>query len=149
YGADSTGVNDSTAAINKALTVGDVYFGTPGTYYVALEHYLYYAIVPPAGRTIECGPGVTLIERTENACGGNDCGIFSLLNGGNTVVGCDFQGGNSASGPVGISPSQGPELIEISSNNNTVEGNTFENTWGNTAVQVTRAYTNILPANYL
>jgi hypothetical protein len=64
-------------------------------------------------------------------------------------VGCDFQGGNSASGPVGISPSQGPELIEISSNNDTVEGNTFENTWGNTAVQVNSSYTGILPSNYL
>jgi hypothetical protein len=149
YGADKTGVNDSTAAINAALAVGDAYFSTPGFYLVALDH-LYYSIVPPPGRTIECVPGVTLIAAmTSDPCGGNDCGILSLLKGGNTVVGCDFQGGNWVPGPVDISSNQVPELIEISSNNDTVEGNTFENTWGNTAVQVNSSYTGILPSNYL
>ena len=90
---------------------------------------------------------VTLIERSENC--GNDCGILALQNGGNTAVGCDFQGGNSTAGPQRIGTNQGQFLIFISSNNNTVEGNTFENTWGNSAVQVNSDYTGILPANFM
>src|SRR5262249_9762744 len=79
YGADKTGVSDSTAAIRAALANGDAHFGTPGTYLVSLSSG--HGIVPPAGRTIECAPGVTLIERTQNC--GTDCGILSLQNGGN------------------------------------------------------------------
>jgi hypothetical protein len=145
YGADPSGANDSTAAINSALAVGDAYFSTPGTYLVSLSSG--HGVIPPAGRTIECAPGVTLIERTENC--GTDCGILSLQEGGNTVVGCDLQGGNSASGPVDIGSNQGQILIIVSSNNNTVEGNTFENTWGNSAVQVNPDYTGIFPANFM
>jgi hypothetical protein len=145
YGADKTGGNDSTTAIRSALAAGDAYFRTPGTYLVSLSSG--HGIVPPAGRTIECAPGVTLIERTENS--GADAAILALQNGGNTVVGCDFQGGNSAPGAVGIGSNQGQFLILISSNNDTVEGNTFENAWGNTAVQVNTDYTGIIPANFL
>ncbi|MBV8774573.1 MAG: hypothetical protein JO166_19890 [Deltaproteobacteria bacterium] len=147
YGADKTGSNDSTAAINAALAAGDAYFSTPGTYLVSLSSG--HGIVPPAGRTIECAPGVTLIEHAEYSNGGGDVGILSLENGGNTIVGCNFQGGNSASGPVPIGSNQGQFLIIISSNNNTVEGNTFQNTWGNTAVQVNSDYTGVSPANFL
>lgn len=147
YGADKTGSNDSTAAINAALAAGDAYFSTPGTYLVSLSSG--HGIVPPAQRTIECAPGVTLIEHAEYSNGGGDVGILSLENSGNTVVGCNFQGGNSASGPVGIGTNQGQFLIILSSNNNTVEGNTFQNTWGNTAVQVNSDYTGMSPANFL
>jgi hypothetical protein len=147
YGADKTGSNDSTPAINAALAAGDAYFSTPGTYLVSLNSG--HGIVPPAGRKIECVPGVTLIERAEYSDGGNDVGILSLENGGNTVVGCNFQGGNSASGPVGIGTNQGQFLIIVSSNNDTVEGNTFQNTWGNTAVQVNSDYTGMSPADFL
>jgi Bacterial Ig domain len=147
YGADKTAVSDSTSAINDALAAGDAYFSTPGTYLVSLSSG--HGIVPPAGRIIECAAGVTLVERAENSDGGSDAGILSLENGSNTVVGCDFQGGNSASGPVGIGSNQGQFLIIVSSNNNTVEGNTFENAWGNTAVQVNSDYTGILPADFL
>jgi hypothetical protein len=145
YGADNTGVNDSTAAINKALAAGDTYLATPGTYLVSLSSGK--GVIPPAGRTIECAPGVTLIERAENPCNGHDCGILTLLNDGNTVVGCDFQGGNSASGPVGIGSNGGQFLIMVSSNNDTIQGNTFENAWGNSAVQVNGD--NIIPSNFL
>ena len=148
YGADNTGVNDSTAAINSAFSAGgDVQFATAGTYLVALSSG--HGIVPPPNRILECAPGVavTLIERSENC--GNDCGILALQNGGNTAVGCDFQGGNSTAGPQRIGTNQGQFLIFISSNNNTVEGNTFENTWGNSAVQVNSDYTGILPANFM
>jgi hypothetical protein len=147
YGADKTGVNDSTAAIRAALANGDAHFGSPGTYLVSLSSG--HGIVPPAGRTIECVPGVTLIERGENACNWEDCGILSLQNGGNTVAGCDFQGGNSAPGAVGLGVNQGQFLIIISSNNDTVEGSTFENAWGDTAVQVNTDYTGIIPGNFL
>jgi Bacterial Ig domain len=147
YGADKTGSNDSTAAINAALAAGDAYFSTAGTYLISLSSG--HGIVPPAGRTIECAPGVTLIEHAEDSDGGGDVGILSLENGGNTVVGCNFQGGNSASGPVAIGANQGQFLIIISSDNDTVEGNTFQNTWGNTAVQVNSDYTGISPANFM
>jgi len=145
YGADKTGVNDSTDAINNALGAGDAYFSTPGTYLVSLS--TGQGIIPPAGRTIECAPGVTLIERAENGCNGHDCGILSLLNGGNTIVSCDFQDGNSAPGPVGIGSNR-QFLIMISSNDGTVEGNTFENAWGNSAVQVD-GDSSIIPSNFL
>jgi hypothetical protein len=144
YGADKTGVNDSTAAIVAALSTGDAYFSTPGTYLVSLTSG--HGIVPPAGRTIECAPGVTLIERSDSCA--SDCGILSLQNGNNTVVGCDFQGGNSAQGPVAIG-NNGQFLIIVASNNDTIEGNTFENTWGNSAVHVNSDYTGILPANFM
>jgi hypothetical protein len=147
YGADSTGVTDSTAAINSALANGDAYFTMPGTYLVALSSG--HGIIPPAGRTIECVPGVTLIETAQNPTHGNDGGILSLQKGGNTVIGCDFKGGNSAPGPVAIGTNQGQFLIEISSNNATIEGSTFEDTWGNSAIQVNSAYTGIPPANFL
>jgi hypothetical protein len=147
YGADNTGVNDSTTAIDNALAAGDAYFSTPGTYLVSLSSG--HGIIPPAGRNIECAPGVTLVEHAEYSDGGNDVGILSLQNGSNTVVGCNFQGGNSASGPTRIGTNQGQFLIIISSNNNTVEGSTFENTWGNSAVQVNSDYTGVLPSNFL
>jgi len=153
YGADKTGVNDSAAAINAALAAGDVYFQTPGTYFVSLtgNNVRTASIVPPAGRTIECVPGVSLKETATNyaACGGDACGILSLLNPGNTVVGCDFQGGNSAPGSIVESQTEGPDLIDVSSNNETIEGNTFENTWSNSAVQVNSNYTGIPPSNFL
>lgn len=129
YGADNTGVNDRAAAINSAFSAGgDVQFGTAGTYLVSLSSG--HGIIPPANRILECAPGVavTLIERADNC--GTDCGILSLQNGCNTVVGCDFQGGNSASGARYIGTNQGQFLIIISSNNNTVEGNTFEKCMG-------------------
>ena len=147
YGADPRGANDSTAAIENALAQGDAYFSTPGIYLVSLSSG--HGIVPSAGRTIACAPGVTLIERSEFSDSGNDVGILSLQNGSNTVVGCDFQGGNSAPGAVGIGTNQGQFLIIISSNNNTIEGNTFENAWGNSAVQVNDDYTGMLPANFM
>lgn len=147
YGADNTGVNDSTAAINAALAAGDAYFSTPGTYLVSLNSGR--GVVPPAGRTIECAPGVTLIERSENSCGNHDCGILALLYGGNTVVGCDFRGGNSASGPLTIGSNEGQFLILLSSNNDTVEGNTFENAWGNSALQINPDYIGTGPSNFL
>jgi hypothetical protein len=148
YGADNTGVNDSTTAINSAFSAGgDVQFGTAGTYLVTLSSG--HGIIPPPKRILECAPGVavTLIERSDNC--GTDCGIVALQNGGNTVVGCDFQGGNSTAGPQRIGTKQGQFLIFISSNSDTVEGNTFENTWGNSAVQVNSDYTGILPANFM
>jgi hypothetical protein len=145
YGADKTGVNDSTAAINAALSAGDVYFKTPGTYLVNQNNGL---IIPPAGRAIECAHGVTLVEQAENGCSGHDCGILTLYNGGNTVVGCDFQGGNSAMGAVPIGSNGGQFLIMVASNNDIIEGNTFENAWGNSAVQV-NGDNGTVPANFL
>jgi hypothetical protein len=145
YGADKTGGSDSTSAISAALAAGDAYFATPGTYLVSLSNGR--GVIPPAGRTIECTPGVTLIERGEDPCNGHDCGILTLLNGGNTVVGCDFQGGNSSPGAVGIGSNEGQYLIMISSDNDTIEGNTFENAWGDSAVQVNGD--NIIPSNFL
>jgi hypothetical protein len=150
-GADPTGVSDSTSAINTALAAGDAYFSTPGTYLVALTGATEAtsSIVPPAGRNIECVPGVTIIERTSTPCGGQDCGIFGLQNGGNTIAGCDIRGGNSTAGPQQLSASQSGESIQISSNNDTVEGCTFEDTYSNSAIQVNSSYTAIYPSNYL
>jgi hypothetical protein len=144
YGADSSGYNDSTAAINAALANGDAYFSTPGTYLVSLSSG--HGIKPPAGRTIECAPGVTLIQNAQYAS--NDVGILSLEYGGNTVVGCNFQGASSASGAFPIS-SQGLFLIIVASSNDTIEGNTFQNGLGNSAIQVNKDYSNIVPANFM
>jgi Bacterial Ig domain len=147
YGADKTGSKDSTNAINAALAAGDANFSTPGTYLVSLS--TGHGVVPPAGRTIECVRGVTFVEHAESSNGGSDVGILSLENGGNTVVGCNFEGGNSATGAVDIGSNQGQFLIIVSSSNNTIEGNSFQNTWGNSAVQVNSDYTGITPANFL
>jgi hypothetical protein len=122
------GVSDSTAAVNSALANGDAYFTMPGIYLIALSSG--HGVIPPASRTIECVPGVTLIERAENPTNGDAGAILSLQNGGNTVVGCDFKGGNSTPGALAIGTNQGQLLIIISSNNVTIEGSTFEDTWG-------------------
>lgn len=105
------------------------------------------SLLPTASSNARRGVAVTLIERSKNC--GTDCGILALQNGGNTVVGCDFQGGNSTAGSQRIGTNQGQFLIFISSNNDTVEGNTLENTRGNSAVQVNSDYTGILPANFM
>ncbi len=60
YGADPTGTNDSTTAINNALAVGSVYAPT-GTYLVNG------ALLIPSGRTV-CGDGAsTVFKQTEIA----------------------------------------------------------------------------------
>lgn len=138
FGADSSGVSDSSAAINSAFGARtDIYFGTPGTYLVNLSPIggtvTTHGIIPPAGTKIECAAGVTL-KQTVNTL--NDQSIFYLTNNNNTICGCDFQGGQTGSPPFQIG-NQGSFLIAISgSSGATVEDSTFERAIGNCAIQL-------------
>ena len=146
YGADPTGVNDSTAAIKSAMAVGDVLFKTPGSYFIntfTSNH----GIILPAGRVVKCRAGVTIFETANNVFG--DWGIFETVNGGNTIVGCTIRGGNTAAGAQAQSNQEGQFLVLVNGANVTVEGNTLDSTWGNSAVQTNSDFIGVAPANFV
>src|SRR5262249_2198254 len=145
YGADPTGASDSTAAIKSAMAVGDVYFQTPGAYFIN-TFTNHHGIVLRANRIVECVPGVTIFEKADNSFG--DYGIFETQNGGNTIVGCTIRGGNTAPGAQAQSNNQGQFLVMINGSNVTVEGCTFDSNWGNAAVQTNSDYTGRTPTNF-
>jgi hypothetical protein len=65
-----------------------------------------------------------------------------LQNSNTTVCGCDFQGSNTGSGAKTLDSDQNQFLILASGGSNIViEGNTFENTWANSAIQFNTDYT--------
>lgn len=146
FGADKTGVNDSSAAISNAIASGvsaggngDIFFGTPGTYRVDLSGSGTYinskGIIPPANAKMECAPGVTL-KMSAATLGNHDGGIFVLFNGGNAVCGCDFQGPLTGPTPKSINlNAEGNWLVDVQGGSNyLIEDNTFENSQGNSAV---------------
>jgi hypothetical protein len=143
YGADPTGAEDSTTAFQNAVNIGDVYVSQAGTYLINLP--TGHGIIPPAGRNIECAPGVTLKTTLH---GGHDTGILHLASDNVTVAGCDFQGSNTGSGAKALDYDQGNFLIMVSGSSNTlIEGNTFENTWANSAIQFNTDYTGLASTN--
>jgi hypothetical protein len=127
-GADPTGLADSSSAFQTSINAGNVYFGTPGTYLINSN------VEPPSNRVIVCGPGVTLKTTRHN---GTVTGI--IYNGGIsnlTVAGCDFQGSNTGNGARFLDVNQGNFLIYLTDSSNIlIEGNTFENTFANSAIQ--------------
>lgn len=76
--------------------------------------------------------------------GGNDTAIIAAENSNTTICGCDFQGSNTGSGAKSLDNNQNQFLIMVSGGSNiTIEGNTFENTWANSAIQFDTDYTGI------
>jgi hypothetical protein len=153
FGADSSGTNDSSVAIATALSSGDVMFSTPGTYKVNLTgsatNLTTHGIVLPAGRKIECAAGVTLKETTALPPAG-DAAMLWLANGGNEICGCDLQGANTGTAPLGIqsiSSLWGQIGITGSGSGYTVENNTFENTSGNSSIFTSLDYSGSGPTN--
>jgi hypothetical protein len=135
YGADKTGSADSTAPFQRAANRGDLFVSRAGSYLINGS------VIPPAGRRVECAAGVTLKTTLHNNI---DSGILTLRNNNVTVCGCDFQGNNTArvGGAKAMDANQGNFLIQaIDSSEVMIEGNTFENTWANSAIQFNTAST--------
>lgn len=141
YGADKTGNDDSTSAFQSAVNAGDLYVSEAGTYLINLTTGGH-GVVPPAGRNVVCAAGVTL--KTTLHTGGNDTAIIAAENSNTTICGCDFQGSNTGSGAKTLDNQQNQFLILASGGSNiTIEGNSFENTWANSAIQFNTDYTGI------
>ena len=141
YGADKTGNDDSTSAFQSAVNAGDLYVSEAGTYLINLTTGGH-GVVPPAGRNVVCAAGVTL--KTTLHTGGHDTAIIAVQNSNTTVCGCDFQGDNTGSGAKTLDNEQNQFLIFASGGSNiTIEGNSFENTWANSAIQFNTDYTGV------
>jgi hypothetical protein len=138
YGADNTGGKDSTTAFQNAVNAGDLYISTAGTYLINGNNSVT-GVIPPAGRKVECAAGVTL--KTTLHGGSLDTGIIAIENNNTIVCGCDFQGGNTGSGAKVLDSNQYNWLIyDLDGNTGAlIEDNTFENSFGNAAVQVNGA----------
>jgi Right handed beta helix region len=134
YGADKTGATNSEAAFQSAFdaNAGDIYISEPGTYLINSPSDQG-GPTPLAGQKIECAPGVTL-ETTLHGSPSNT-GIFIIKNSNNTICGCNFTGTDT--GRVLDTNQYNWLIYSIDGNTGLViEGNTFENSWGNAAIQV-------------
>ena len=133
YGADKTGTSDSGSAFTSALAAGDLYISEPGTYLVNGSGQG--GLRPPAGRQIQCAPGVTLKTTNE---GSHDNGIFMVVNNNNTICGCNFVGPNSACNTAACATGDnlGNFLIEVAGGTGVkIEGSTFSNVYADSAIQ--------------
>jgi len=90
YGADSGGVNDSSAAFSKALASGDLDV-PPGTFLIKST------VSVPSGRRIKCEPGAVLKTSTTSAY---TMFVFNNTSGGG-VWNCHFEGSNYNVSPPG------------------------------------------------
>jgi hypothetical protein len=140
YGADSTGVNDSTAAFQNAVNAGDTLIPV-GTYKLSGQ------VTVPSGRNIQCAnPNSTILNvpRTGN---GNTFyvpeghGFISISN-------CNFEGANTSQPAGFVASNQWNYFVQAvyGAHDVWIGNNYFRNCWGNACVDT---YTNdVLPATY-
>lgn len=135
YGADKTGVNDSTIAFQDAVNTGDLNISQPGTYRIDGGN----GVIPPSNRRIECAAGVTLKTTLHDSA---FTAIFNIGWSGPvsnvTIAGCDFQGANVGSGPRPLDSNQFNFLVVMGGNSSglVAEGNTFEYPFANSALEI-------------
>ena len=133
YGADPAGVNDSTAAFQKAVDAGDMLIPS-GTYKISGQ------ITVPSNRNIQCAVANKTIIKNPNSTNGN---VFLIPAGTGwvSVSNCDFEGTNTSQPPKYVAAYEWNYFVEIEygAHDVEVENNYFRNCAGNACVHT---YTN-------
>ena len=133
YGADSTGVIDSTAAFQNAVNAGDTLIPV-GTYKLSGQ------ITVPSGRNIQCANPNSTILKDPNQTNG-DMFLVPRGHGFISISNCDFEGTNTAHPAGYVAVNQWNYFVQAvyGAHDVWIGNNYFRNCWGNACVQT---YTN-------
>jgi hypothetical protein len=140
YGADSTGVIDSTAAFQNAVNAGDTLIPV-GKYKLSGQ------VTVPSGRNIQCAnPNSTILNVPRT--GNGQTFYVPQGHGFISISNCDFEGTNTSQPAGYVAANQWNYFVQAvyGAHDVLIVNNYFRNCWGNACVGT---YTNdILPATY-